>query len=249
MTRSLKALLVAVPDSGWAPGNTIEHAIPSVKRMGAFLESRFSGASVEILDDTGVITKTTLLAKLHGLKLTKDDLFVLVFYGHGIPASPSHPYQAWALTAPKEELTDSDLAGFLRQSNCKDNVVVSACCYGRGLFIPGTERTDGEELSAEEIDLVTTRAPIAFKQYAIDLGRTLKERAPGHFVLISAAAVNKLVLKAVAPELLCRVQKAAERNQRYLGLWLEFRRNRVGGGHFFVDVRPPWRLGRRVLGP
>ena len=150
---------------------------------------------------------------------------MVLFFGHGLPASEAHPYSSWALTA--DELTGVDLARQLQELPAGvDTVVISDCCYGRGFF-HACARVFGGGAAREPM----VEPPI---------------------VCISAAGDGLtdggIVLGAVAAELVNEVMAAAVRGASYHALEQRFRATGFAGREFHVDARPRECLERLVFG-
>jgi hypothetical protein len=222
--RAAHAVLIAVPETSWARRGRVARAIPTVDAFGGFLERRFARAAIaRVMPEAGPVTRAAVTAALEAAAPASGDLFVVLFFGHGLPASEAHPYQAWALT--DEELTDLELAAQLhRLPPDVDTVVISACCYGRGLHTPGARGTRPRGLGA------LPGAPM---------------------VCISAAGADAdrgTVMNAAAARLVREVIDAAEQGLSYADLHARFQLSRATGREFFVDARPPERMARAVLG-
>src|SRR4029079_6365626 len=76
--------------------------------------------------------------KVRGLA-SADDLFIVLFIGHGIPSDHiDHTYEAWALNG--KEFSDQDLADALAKlDHGVEVVVISDACYGGGIARPGSK--------------------------------------------------------------------------------------------------------------
>jgi hypothetical protein len=134
-------VLIAVPETAWAKRATpIRQAVPTAAGFHAFLERRFPGSAIELVAPAPgrPVTKAAVLAAFEAARPAPGELFVVLFFGHGIPATGAHPYRSWALTA--DELTGPDLAGELQALPAGvDIVVISTCCYVRGIDHAGPD--------------------------------------------------------------------------------------------------------------
>jgi len=133
VTRAARAVLIAVPDTAWAPGRTIKAAIPTARALGDFLARRFARSTIAyVTPEAGPVTRAVVLDAFTRARPAAGELFVVLFFGHGLPASDEHARGAWALAT--EELTELDLAAQLRRLPAGvDTLVISSCCYGRGI--------------------------------------------------------------------------------------------------------------------
>ncbi|MBS1120777.1 MAG: Caspase domain [Deltaproteobacteria bacterium] len=130
----LRAILIGVPTpDATTPAFAAADAI--VERMDRFLKSRFEDAQIvrlgaatrkqDVLD--AFATMATALAD--------NTRFVVLFAGHGIAAQEGHELEAWALNG--DEFTEDDLAAALVPFRTTDNIVISDCCFGGGMFAGG----------------------------------------------------------------------------------------------------------------
>lgn len=241
MTRAVRAVLIAVPDTAWARGQTVEHAIPTANALAHFLEQRFTESTiVRLTPETGPVTKAAVLNAFAQARPASGELFVVLFFGHGIPANADHAYQSWALST--EELTDLELAAQLHLlPDGVDTVVISDCCYGRGFHNAGP-RSGAPGAGAEDPPL---------RQLSRALSTRLQEVVSAPMVCISAAgpsADRGAVLGTVASQLVTEVTSAAEQGATYLGLDEKFRKEQFAGREFYVDARPAERMAHLVLG-
>ncbi len=239
MTRAVRAVLIAVPDTVWAPGDPVERAVPAANALGDFLERRFIESTiVRVTPEAGPVTKAAVLAAFAQARPASGELFVVLFFGHGLPADEDHPYQAWALAS--EELTDLELAAELhRLPDGVDTVVISDCCYGRGFHIAGPRA--GQPGAPVQIP--------ALRRLSRAFPARLHEAASAPMVCISAAAstLRGAVLEAVAEQLVTEVTAAAERGASYRELGEKFLRDQFAGREFYVDARPADRMAHLVL--
>jgi hypothetical protein len=240
VTRAVRAVLIAVPETAWAPDQLVEHAVPAAAALGRFLEQRFTESTiVHVTPEVGPVTKASVLDAFARARPAPGDLFVVLFFGHGLPASEDHAYQAWALTA--EELTDLELAALLHElPDGVDTVVISDCCYGRGFHNAGPRgERPGAPPPASELRALSRALP-----------DRLQEVASAPMVCISAAGVSAdrgAVLEAVAAQLVTEVTAAADRGVTYRGLGETFQREQFAGREFHVDARPAERMAHVVL--
>jgi hypothetical protein len=240
VTRAARAVLIAVPDTAWAPGDTVPRAIATADALGVFLERRFARTTIaRVTPEAGPVTRAAVLDAFAQARPARGELFVVLFFGHGLPASADHPYQAWALST--EELTDLELAAQLhRLPEGVDTVVISDCCYGRGVHNAGPRAGEpGAPVSVPRL----RRLSYAFS-------RRLQEVGNAPMVCISAAgrSVRRgAVLQAVAAQLVTDVVAAAERGLSYRDLDAQFRTERFAGREFHVDARPADRMAHLVL--
>jgi hypothetical protein len=251
VTRAVRAVLIGVRDSAWTPGQAATHAIATAQQMGQFLQTRFTRSTTTLLTSGGgnTVTRADVIAAFATARPAPGELFVVLFCGHGIPASRKHPFQAWALT--DDEFTDIDLAAQLRAFPAGvESVVISDCCYGRG-FLDAGAANDNVPIAG---DPVRPGAPPLRT-----LSRTFATRLRAHadqdnvpMVCISAAGATEqgggLVLESVAAELIRGVTEAAQAELSYEILREKFRSERFSGREFHVDARPETRLTGRVLG-
>jgi len=215
-------VLIAVPESALARGGAVlTEAVPKVAAFGAFLEQRFPGAAIERLAPAPgrPVTKAAVCDAFAAARPAAGDLFVVLFFGHGVPASDRRPDRRWALTT--EELGGADLARhFGALPAGVDTVVISVCCHGRGAAGP----SGGAAGAAEG-------PPVVWISASGD------GRSGGGFVL-----------RAVAAQLLDEVRDAADRGASYRALGARFSARRFAGREFHIDAWPPERLDRSVLG-
>lgn len=220
VTRNVRAILIAGDQVG-APGTPTLGAGDSLDIIEHDLTSRFSPGDVKI-DRLGIRPTNKLVMNSFKAmtKLVKsDELFVVMFAGHGKGASSSAPGQAWSLTGD-EVFTDLDLATALLEFPRRvDTVVISNCCYGEGIF-----RVDA-------------------------LGHRLAEHLPRNspMVCVSAAGKNDLVEVAKLVNLASETVAAAVARQSYTQLSINFAAQAVAGCEFHVDARPPSRRSELVL--
>ena len=244
MTRGARGVLIAVPETAWAKGGAVEEAVPTAAELRAFLEQRFSDARIELVapGPGRPVTKTAVFEAFEAARPAAGELFVVMFFGHGLPADDEYPYQSWALTT--EELTDLDLAGQLQLlPDGVDTVVISDCCYGRGFLYAGPRKL--------ELELGARAAPV-LRQLSRAFVTGLQGVVDSPMVCISAAGNGRescgAVLRSAAPQLVNEIKAAAERGESYRALDEKFRRNRTSGRQFHVDARPAERLDQVVLG-
>jgi hypothetical protein len=112
--RRTSGVLIAVPESALARGGAmLAEAVPKVDAFGAFLEQRFPGAAIErVAPAPGrPVTRAAVCDAFAAARPAAGDLFVVLFFGHGVPASDRRRDRCWALTT--EELGGADLSHHL----------------------------------------------------------------------------------------------------------------------------------------
>jgi hypothetical protein len=207
--RRASGALIAVPESALARGGaTLTEAVPKVAAFGAFLEQRLPGAAIEYVAPAPgrPVTRAAVCDAVAAARSAAGDLFVVLFFGHGVPASDRRLDRRWALTT--EELGGADLSRHLGALPASvDTVVISVCCYGRD--VRGAARPPGGD--------VGSGGPV--------------EGPPA--VWISASGNGRsgggVVLRAVAARLPDEVRDAAERGASYRGLGGRVQRAAVRG--------------------
>lgn len=219
--RNVRVILIAGDQVG-SPGLPTPGATDSLDIIEQDIRSRFPGGGTRIERLVGRPTKQLVMAAFDRMQaiVKRDELFVVMFAGHGRPATASQRAQAWSLTGD-EVFTDLDLATTLRGFPARlDTVVISNCCYGEGLF------------------RVANRA------------RGRHERPPRNtpMVCISGAGTNSLVELTRLTNLAREVVAAAGARQSYRQLSETFAATAVAGQTFHVDARPASRLGDPVMG-
>jgi hypothetical protein len=246
MTRAARAVLLAVPETAWAPDDAVPGAIPAANALGDFLARRFAATTIaRVTPEAGPVTKAAVFDAFARARPAPGELFVVLFYGHGLPASADHPYQGWALST--EELTDRELAAQLhRLPRGVDTIVLSDCCYGRGIHTAGPR---GGVMGAP-VALAADAQRRQLWQLSEAFSLRLRAVASAPMVCISAAghsAHRGAVLQAVAAQLVTEVTSAAERGLSYRDLEEKFRREQFAGREFYVDARPADRMEHLVL--
>ena len=245
MTRGVCGVLIAVPETAWAKGSPVKEAVSTAADLRAFLQDRFDDARIELVvpGPGRPVTRAAVLAAVEAARPAAGDLFVVRFFGHGLPADDKHPYQSWALTT--EELTDFDLARQLDPlPGGVDTVVISNCCYGRGFLHVGPRAPA----------LGTGAGPAhVLRQLSRAFVTNLQSVGDAPMVCISAAGNGRengggAVLRSVATQLVDEIKAAAERGESYRALAERFGRRRAAGREFYVDARPAERLDQVVLG-
>jgi hypothetical protein len=220
--RSVRSILIAGDQLG-RPGEPTPGAMRSLDIIEQHIRSRFARAHAEIDRLPRRPTRRLVANALRAMtKVTRpEELFVIMFAGHGIGASSSQPAQSWSLTAG-EAFSDRDLATALRElPRGVDTVVINNCCFGEGLF---------------EVD-------------RHDHGPTEPQRTDCPMVSISAAREHELVQLTKLVDLAGQTVAAAAAGQSYRQLSEAFAATAVAGGTFQVDARPACRLDDRVLSP
>lgn len=258
-SRGARGVLIAVPETAWAKGGVVVGAaVPTATALRAFLERRFPDSTIELVvpGPGRPVTKAAVLAAFEAARPAPGELFVVLFFGHGLPADAEHPYQSWALT--DEELTDLDLARHLQSLPAGvDTVVISNCCYGRGFLYAGPRSLAGGEAgtagaATEAAAVVAGPSPAELQQLSRAFATGLQEAVDSPMVCIAAAGngvdTEGNVMNAVATQLVNEVIAAAERGMSYSALGARFSARRRAGREFYVDARPPERLQRIVLG-
>jgi hypothetical protein len=262
MTRQARAILVGASETGSSP--SVPSAIGVVDEIATHLTQQF-GANVSLVKLVG--SKATRAAVLQAFEDERQqagagDLFVVLFAGHGIPATVDRRYQAWALHS-QDQFTDLDLARELLAFDVKlDTVVISACCYGQGMFIGGpfihisqppasTPLTSRPlfpagptpiELDAQFQLRVWNQQRVAILESAL---RT--KNAP--MVCISAAAKDGQAFAAVLDEFAEKIVWGAVKGKTYQALAECFDADAVVNRAFQVNARPPNRMTDFVLDP
>jgi hypothetical protein len=220
--RNLRVILIAGDQVG-SPGTPTPGAIDSLDIIEQHLTARFAAGDARI-ERLGrrpsrqlVVNAFQSMAKI----VKSEDLFVVMFAGHGIAASSVQHAQSWSLTNG-EAFTDIDLAtALLALPPRVDTVVLSDCCFGEGLF--QVERVG---------DLPSGEPP---------------RNSP--MVCISAAGKDSLVALTKLTNLARQTVAAADAMHSYRQLSDTFAAQAVAGGTFHVDARPAHRLDDLVLNP
>jgi hypothetical protein len=218
--RNVSAILIAGDQVG-APGLPVPGACAALDLIETDLQARFAPGGMAIARLAGRPIREQVgqafAAKTSSAR--RGDLFVVMFAGHGVPAAGAHQADAWSLTAG-EAFTDRDLVLALRAvpAGC-DVVVISACCYGAGMF---------------------RIAHPARRRCAHGLGD-----AP--MICISAAGLHDEVELMKLPDLARQVVAAAGAGCSYRQLAARFAATAVAGRTFHVEARPARRLAEQVL--
>lgn len=220
--RNVRAILIAGDQVG-CPGTPTPGAMDSLDIIEQHLVSRFAPGDVKIERLARCPSKQLVVNAFQSMtKIAKcEELFVVMFAGHGAAAGNMQQSQSWSLAAG-ESFTDVDLAialGSLRPG--VDTVVLSDCCFGEGLF------------------QVEQRG---------DLPSGLRPRE-SPMVCISAAGTNNLVELTKLANLARQTVAAADAMHSYRQLSSTFAAQAVAGGTFHVDARPACRLDDLVLSP
>ena len=217
--RRARALLIAGDQPG-APGISTAGAVEALAVIATDLRARFAAAGVEIATLRAAPTRQAVRDAFAACQaITQgDDLLVVMFAGHGAEPTADRPAEAWVLAAG-ELFSDLDLAAALATYGPDvDVVVISACCYGEGFFVPG---------------IAAPGRP------APGLARPL--------ICIAAASVAGQVTLTKLVALAQDTVAAAVAGQSYGELALAFAERAFTGREFHVDARPPERLADRVL--
>jgi hypothetical protein len=138
MNRNVYAILISVPQSAEYQTTTIPDADEAVERFRVMLDQRFHEKLVVASLKRPDATQDKVCQAFEGAvgHLAGGDLFIILFIGHGLQASDTHAYQAWALD--DSEFTDRQLAGYLaRLKRNVEVVIISDSCYGAGIAAPG----------------------------------------------------------------------------------------------------------------
>jgi hypothetical protein len=216
--RRARALLIAGDQPG-SPGVSTAGAVEALAVIAQDLHTRFAGTGVEVATLRAAPTRQGVgealarcLASTAG-----DDLLIVMYAGHGAEPTADRPAEAWLLSAG-EVFSDIDLATALAALAPEvDVVVISACCYGEGFFIPGPG------LAA------------------------VPARPPRPMICISAANVAGQVTLTKLVELAGDTVAAAAAGHSYGDLARSFAQRQFTGREFHLDARPPERLADRVL--
>ncbi len=220
--RNVRAILIAGDQVG-TPGIPTPGATSSLEIIEDDLNARFAPGGIKLVRLTSRPTKQLVTNAFEAMKpiVRSEELFVVMFAGHGTPASSSQLAHAWFLSEG-EVFTDLDLAKALLEFPARlDTVVISACCYGEGLFRV-------EDLGDPRPELRPRDAPM---------------------VCISGAGKSGLVELTRLANLARQTVAAAGAGQSYRELAETFAATAVAGRTFHVDARPASRLGDLVLRP
>jgi hypothetical protein len=218
--RNVRAILIAGDQVG-TPGIPTPGATSSLDIIEDDLNARFSPGGIEIVRLISRPTKQLVTNAFEAMKLvvSSEELFVVMFAGHGTPANSSQHAQAWFLTED-DVFTDLDLANALLAFPARvDTVVVSDCCYGEGLFRV-------EDLGDPRPELRPRDAPM---------------------ICISGAGETGLVELSRLANLARQTVAAAAAGQSHRQLAETFAATAVAGRTFHVDARPAGRLDDLVL--
>ena len=261
MTRRVSAILIAGDDIGGgalAPG-----AAPAVDIVEQDLGTRFAGR-IRRLVRLERPTKQDVHDAFAALRpdIAHDELFVVMFAGHGAKPNQSTPGQSWFLTA-HQRFDDVALADELLALRAGvDSVVISDCCYGEGFFHSGANL----QLDTVLLALRDTAAKRGTADVFLDelerqqlaaqvptLGHALRERfaaaqRDSPMVCISAAGKDSLVDPLFLPDVARCTTHAARDRQTYTQLDELFERIAAGHRTFHVDARPCERIDDLVLG-
>lgn len=220
--RNARAILIA-GDHVDCPGTPTPGAMNSLDIIERHLTSRFAPGDVKIERIGGGPTRQRVASAFQSMAkiLESEELFVVMFAGHGIPACRVEHAQSWSLTAG-EAFTDVDLAAaLLALPPGVDTVVLSDCCFGEGLF--------------------------QVEHRGTPPSRQRPRNSP--MVCISAAGKNNLVELAKLANLATQTVAAADAMHSYRQLSSTFAAQAVAGCTFHVDARPAHRLDDLVLSP
>lgn len=247
MTRTVRAVLIAVPETPLA-AHPVDGAVRTATGLHEFLVARFPASQIELVTPTpeAGVTRDRVLAAFRAARPEPGDLFVVLFFGHGVPATEERPVQGWAL-GDGEILSDVDLADQLAGLHEVDIVVISNCCYGRGFFRVGPKAA--RAAIGHVFGQMIGQAPLRLQN--TDFVRRLAKATDVPMVCISAAIVDRehgIVFDAVAEDLVALLMVAAESGWTYRALDAEFRKREFAGRAFHVDARPEERMHHAVLG-
>jgi hypothetical protein len=259
MTRKVRAILVEGDQPG-SPGTPTPGATQAVDVIVEDLTSRFAAGGVEIERLRGAPTRQRLLAAFERMKalVRSDELFVVMFAGHGMEPDSAHRAQLWSLTRD-EVFTDIELAKtLLTFPDGVDTVVINACCYGRGFFIAGPRlpRRNGGLVSS------ASRGPRGVRREHLQRNKLLSQtkilgavlrtqwetaHKDSPMVCISAASKDDQVTLTKLMNLASETVAAARAERSYAQLSDAFATISVVGRMFHVDARPDARINDRVL--
>lgn len=185
-----------------------------------------------------------------------NDVVILMFAGHGEPATPQTPWQAWRLHE-NDRFTDQDLATMLLGLKGKC-IVISACCFAEGMFEDGPcKRIESSVIDQLHLPVeLTSRARfdayfnlrmlneqrVALLEIAHDMSGT---KAP--MICLSAATYNREVILARLVDFAKLIIKAAGERKNYHDLADEFDAVAYTGHDFHVAARPSGRMDEMVL--
>ena len=252
MTRKVRAILIGAPNTADAP--TVPRAVTLVNRFAGFLEKQFGSTNATIVEL--VDTDATHAKVVHELAAARQaasdgELFVLLFAGHGVPSSKKQPFQAWALH-DTDRFSDLELAQALLAFDAKvDAVVISACCYGEGLFSTGPYKHALNHPwpplpTPHELDIHLQLR--MWNQQRVTFLRCALAAKNSPMVCISAAGRDEVVIASVIDQLADDIEISAVAKETYRHLADRFDDNEFAGRAFQVDARPAKRLHDTVLG-
>lgn len=261
MTRTVRAILIAGDEDIGMPAPGAPDALNALE---ADLVKRFPTRDIRRLQNGPTQARVLdAFAAMRG-RLSRGELFIVMFAGHGDKATSDQPSQLWDLTED-EQFDDGELAEqLLALPDGVDIVVVSDCCYGAGFFTPGPERLARRgwghrvhrrataaggayrpRLTDEERKLLTKQSQVLG---TLLLRRFKARQKDSPMVCISAASKDSEVDMAELPILARRTADAADRQDTYAMLKAEFEGNAPTDAAFQLDARPKERFDDRVLG-
>jgi hypothetical protein len=175
---------------------------PEIEAVGSAVDSvmTFLDAESSVKLSGNGATRARLLAAIDAAsKAARDnDVFVLMFAGHGAPATKHHPYQAWQLHGD-DRFTDHDLAAMLLGLKARVTcIVISACCFGEGMFNEGPfKRVERSVLNQLHLPVGLT-SPARFDAY-FNLRTSNLQRV----ALLEIAHARRYGDSTVKPPLIC----------------------------------------------
>jgi len=241
MTRDVHALLIA-GDKLDRPGTPTAYAEDALKNIDRDLRTRFSSPKIQPLSRGTTVEDVN--RAFYAMAPAAGDLVIVMFAGHGDEPNSTRPSQSWYLTED-QYFTDGDLADRLLELDPGiDAVVISDCCYGQGFFHVGVLMFPGKTLA--QIERLLLRAQS--RALARTLGqRWSREQRDSPMVCISAASKAGSVTGSNLPDLTAKTVDAAVQRESYSRLNARFTSYTPTGGTYFVDARPPARMGDIVL--
>lgn len=250
MTRKARAVLIGASSTANSP--PVLAAVTVVNKVSALLTQQFGANATiaKLVDNDATHTKVTQELAAARTAASDGELFVLLFAGHGLPATDQAPFQSWALKG-MDRFTDIELAQQLLAFTAKvDTVVISACCYGEGLFKPGpfsnvVHHPWSPHLTPHELDIKFQLR--IFNQRRITFLKSAFAAKNAPMVCISAAAKQGQALAGVLDELASDIALATKAQNTYQQLADKFDEDAFAGRAFQVDARPSTRMNDVVL--
>jgi len=136
--RKVRAILIAGDDPG-SPGSPTPGAMESLNVIEQYIGAQFAYGDTKIERLSNSPTKQQVMQAFEAMKqlVKREELFVVMFAGHGKEADDAQGVQSWSL-AEGELFSNIDLATTLLAFPASvDTVVISNCCYGEGAFRAG----------------------------------------------------------------------------------------------------------------